>query len=122
MNVCLLKCFVGSVLAVWVGINLWVGAAIAAENISGDWRCLHQDGDYATSRGVRIVGEKLIETKGFGTRRIVQNVIVSPNFVFWNGGELQEFEFNPQTMKLIETSRLSVKSRVAILEYKCENQ
>ena len=99
-------------LAVWVGINLWVGAAIAAENISGDWRCLHQDGDYATSRGVRIVGEKLIETKGFGTRRIVQNVIVSPNFVFWNGAELQEFEFNPQTMKLVERRTRTVLNTV----------
>ena len=122
MNICLFKFFVGFVLAAWVGSNSWVGSAIAAEKVSGDQRCLHKNGDYVASRGVRIVGEKLIETTGFGTRRIVQNVIVSPNFVFWNAGELQEFEFNPQTMKLIETSRLSVKSQATVLEYKCEKQ
>jgi hypothetical protein len=68
MNVFLFRYFVGFVLAAWVGSNLWVGAAIAAENVSGDWRCLHKNGDYVASRGVRVVGEDLIETSGFGTR------------------------------------------------------
>jgi hypothetical protein len=99
-----------------------VGIAIASEDVSGDWRCLHQNGDYTASRGQRIVGSKLIETTSFGARQIIPNVVISPDFVFWNGSALQEFEFNPQTMKLIETSRLSIKSQATILEYKCEKK
>lgn len=89
---------------------------------TGDWRCLHQSGEYTASRGMYIIGNKLIETSGFGARRIIPNVVISPDFVFWNGSDLQEFEFNPQTMKLVENIRLSVKSQATILEYKCEKQ
>ena len=118
----LFKSSVWSVLAVWAIVNSWAGTAMATEDVSGDWRCLHQNGEYTASRGMYIIGNKLIETSDFGARRIIPNVVIFPDFVFWNGSDLQEFEFNPQIMKLVETTRLSVKSQATILEYKCEKQ
>lgn len=81
-------------------------ASAAAEELTGEWLCTYEETGYRTTRGLKFLSGKLIHTDGFGRRVVEKEVVVSSNYVFWNRGEIQEFEFFPVKNRLVEKTRL----------------
>jgi len=78
--------------------------AWANDNVNGSWFYVYEKGNYRTTRGMLISDDTLIETTGFGDKRLIKNPLISQDFVSWQPNKIQKFEFNPHTKLLIETS------------------
>jgi hypothetical protein len=93
-----------------------VSPSVAAD-LKGDWHCVYEEDDYRTTRGIKIVGNSMIETGGFGRKQVVDNPAISKEYVFWSNTPGQEFEFYPLENKLVETS--TIAGLKTVLEYEC---
>jgi hypothetical protein len=89
----------------------------AAADLKGDWHCIYQKDDQQRTRGIKIVGNSMIETDGFGRKQVVENPAISSEYVFWSNTRIQEFEFYPVENKLVETT--TIGSLKTVLEYEC---
>lgn len=99
-------------------MGLLLFASASAGQLTGEWLCTYEEPNYRTTRGLKFLSGTLIHTDGFGKRAVEKDAVVSSDYVFWNNGKIQEFEFFPMENRLVEKTRLLGTETTMI--YVCE--